>query len=414
MSTTTVRQQNQLSVLNASDDKLFKKLQSKFTEEEQQLFVQSFCMYLNHDQEAEYIVDLDDIWEWLGFARKENCKKVLEKHFQEGMHYKVLILHPQENSQRGRPNEQILMNIKTFKKLCLKANTKKADDVHNYYIKMEETLHEYLLETANRQAKLEREKALIESHRKKSVNYFGTVGKIDGIDIGKFGWSNDVWTRIEAHKKELGEDFVLECIVECERNVLLEKKLKARGEIVQRRVKKVINGKVQTELVKLDEDFQPEDIKRIMDEINEEIQTEADKQRRHEERMLELHVKQSELDVRQSELKVHQSELNMQRDVQLKQLDLELKKLDIQSQQIQLQSQQAQFTQAYSSSLQQARARSSGPKQVSQYTLDGGFIKTYNSIKEAATAVQGDRTSLGRACADSRRYKNFVWKLATE
>jgi hypothetical protein len=28
--------------------------------------------------------------------------------------------------------------------------------------------------------------------------------------------------------------------------------------------------------------------------------------------------------------------------------------------------------------------------------------------------VQGDRTSLGRACAESRQYKNFVWKLATE
>jgi hypothetical protein len=129
------------------------------------------------------------------------------------------------------------MNIKTFKKLCLKANTKKADDVHNYYIKMEETLHEYLLENAKRQAKLEREKALIESHKRKAVNYFRTIGKIDGVNMGKFGWSNDVWTRIEAHRKELGENFVLECIIECERNILLETKLKAHHEIIQRRVK---------------------------------------------------------------------------------------------------------------------------------------------------------------------------------
>jgi phage anti-repressor protein len=170
-------------------------------------------MYLNHNQEKEYIVDLDDIWEWLGFARKDNCKRVLEKNFQQGVDFKSTLLHPAENVSGGRPIEKIQMNIKTYKKLCLKADTKKANDVHDYYIKMEEALHEYLLENAKRQAKLEREKALIESHRKKSVNYFGTVGKIDGIDIGKFGWSNDVWTRIEAHKKELGEDFVLECIV---------------------------------------------------------------------------------------------------------------------------------------------------------------------------------------------------------
>jgi hypothetical protein len=271
------------------------------------------------------------------------------------------------------------------------------------------------LENAYRQSKLEREKTLMQSFDKKPVNYFGTIGKIDGIDMGKFGWSNNVCGRIEDHKKELGENFVLECVVECERNILLEIKLKAHHEIILRRVKKIINGKVQTELVKLDEHFQPEDIKRIMDEINEEIQTEVDKQRRHEERMLELHVKQSELDVRQSEIKVRQSELNMQRDVQLKQLDLELKKLDIQSQQIQLQSQQLQFVApSHQAQFTQSRARSSGPKQVSQYTLDGDFIKTYNSIKEAATAVQGDRTSLGRACAESRQYKNFVWKLATE
>ena len=70
---TTVRQQNQLGILNASDDKLLQKLQSKFTQNEQQLFVQSFLMYLNHNQETEYIVDLNDILEWLGFARKDNC-----------------------------------------------------------------------------------------------------------------------------------------------------------------------------------------------------------------------------------------------------------------------------------------------------------------------------------------------------
>jgi hypothetical protein len=374
--TTTVRQQNQLGVLNASDDKLLKKLQSKFTEEEQQLFVQSFRMYLNHDQETEYIVDLDDVWEWIGFSTKQKAKDLLLRHFMKDNHYKITLNQAVERVHGGQNKETILMNIKTFLKMCLKAGTKKADDVHNYYIKMAETLHEYLLENAKRQAKLEREKALIESHKRKSVNYFGTIGKIDGIDIWKFGWSNDVWTRIEAHKKELGEDFVVECIVECERNVLLEKKLKARGEIVQRRVKKVIKGKAQTELVQLDEDFQPEDVKGIMDEINEGIQTEVDKQRRHEERMMELNI--------------------------------EMKRLDIQSQQIQLQSQQLQArSSSYAQSRPSQNARPRGPIKVSQYTLDGNFIKTFNSIKEAAKAVKCDRNSLGKAIAEKQTIQKF-------
>ena len=392
MSTTTVRQQNQLGVLNASDDKLLKKLQSKFTEEEQQLFVQSFRMYLNHDQETEYIVDLDDIWEWLGFARKENCKKVLEKHFQEGMHYKVLILHPQENSQRGRPNEQILMNIKTFKKLCLKANTKKADDVHNYYIKMEEVLQEYMLENAYRQSKKEREKALVESFDKKPVNYLGSL-QVDGEDFWKFGESDDLYNRIKKLKKELGESFVVEVVVECERNFLLETKFKAHHEIVTRRTQKLINGKLQTELLKLDDKCNENDVKRIYSSIKEEIQTEVDKQRHHEQKMLELSIKQSELAIQQTD-----------RDIQLKKLDVELKKLDIQSQQLEARS--ASSAQSSSQS-----ARPSGPIKVSQYTLDGNFIKTFNSIKEAAKAVKCDRNSLGKAIAENRQYKEFEWKL---
>lgn len=35
-----------------------------------------------------------------------------------------------------------MMTIKTFKSLCLKAGTKKADQIHEYYIKMEEILQE--------------------------------------------------------------------------------------------------------------------------------------------------------------------------------------------------------------------------------------------------------------------------------
>lgn len=38
--------------------------------------------------------------------------------------------------------------IKTFKSLCLKAQTKKADEIHEYYIKLEELINEVLEEEA--------------------------------------------------------------------------------------------------------------------------------------------------------------------------------------------------------------------------------------------------------------------------
>lgn len=284
--------------------------------------------------------------------------------------------------------------------MCLKADTKKADDVHNYYIKMEETLHEYLLENAKRQAKLEREKALIESFDKKPVNYLGSL-QVDGEDFWKFGESDDLYNRIKKLKKELGESFVVEVVVECERNFLLETKFKAHHEIVTRRTQKVINGKLQTELLKLDDKCNDKDVKRMYSSIKEEIQTEVDKQRHHEQKMLELNIKQSELAIQQTD-----------RDIQLKKLDVELKKLDIQSQQL-----QAQSPQAHSSSYirprqpAQGQVRSSGAKKVSQYSLDGQFLQTFNSLKAAATHVHGNGKTLGAVCGTETAYKDYIWKL---
>jgi len=41
------------------------------------------------------------------------------------------------------------MNIKTFKSLCVKAGTKKADEIHDYYMKMEKMIQEVVTEECN-------------------------------------------------------------------------------------------------------------------------------------------------------------------------------------------------------------------------------------------------------------------------
>lgn len=35
-----------------------------------------------------------------------------------------------------------MLNVETFKKFCLKAGTKKADEVHDYFIKLENIMFE--------------------------------------------------------------------------------------------------------------------------------------------------------------------------------------------------------------------------------------------------------------------------------
>ena len=61
--------------------KLLSKLQCAFTGRDQQLFLASFFCYLNYNSISDFVIDLDNIWEWLGFTQKVNAKRFLENHF---------------------------------------------------------------------------------------------------------------------------------------------------------------------------------------------------------------------------------------------------------------------------------------------------------------------------------------------
>ena len=63
---------------NSYQGKLINKLKDGFSTEEQQLFISSFYCYLNYKSD-DFVIDLDDIWNWLGFTRKDNTKRLLEK-----------------------------------------------------------------------------------------------------------------------------------------------------------------------------------------------------------------------------------------------------------------------------------------------------------------------------------------------
>jgi len=142
--------------------KLLDKIKTNFTEYEQQLFLTSFYCYLNYNKKTDFIIDLDNIWGWLGFASKFNSKRLLEKCFIIEKDYKTLRLthEKQEVTTHGGHNKEIIMlNIETFKKFCMKAGTKKADEIHDYYIKLEEIIQEILEEqNTELQQRLENEK----------------------------------------------------------------------------------------------------------------------------------------------------------------------------------------------------------------------------------------------------------------
>jgi len=203
------------------------KIQQKFTEFEQQLFVTSFYCYLNYDPKKDFVIDLDNVWKWLGFSQKIRAKNLLERHFIVDIDYKKTLLSQQKQSDhiKGGHNKEIfLLTVKAFKSFCLKAGTKKADEVHDYFMKLEEILHEVVQEE-NSELKKQLEANTMQSLKDKDQLLEDTLisqfplntqciyyGKIDNKTLGKapklhnedlikFGQSNNLAERIKCHKK---------------------------------------------------------------------------------------------------------------------------------------------------------------------------------------------------------------------
>ena len=61
--------------------KLLSKIKENFTDFEQQLFLSSFYCYLNCDPINDFVIDLDNVWKWLGFSQKIRAKELLKKNF---------------------------------------------------------------------------------------------------------------------------------------------------------------------------------------------------------------------------------------------------------------------------------------------------------------------------------------------
>lgn len=98
-----------------ANDPLVKRLHENLNIEQQDIFIQSFYGYLNCDKQRDYIISLDDVYEWIGYTRKQKAKELLEKHFERDVDYRLLLT--QSGKQRGGHNkEQILMN-KDFQKV---------------------------------------------------------------------------------------------------------------------------------------------------------------------------------------------------------------------------------------------------------------------------------------------------------
>jgi hypothetical protein len=186
------------------NNNLLNKVKNTFNETEQQLFIASFYSYLNYHKTDDYIVDLDNIWQWLGFSQKIKAKELLEKNFILNKDYKKpLYLEVKQKKNGGHNIQKYYLNVKTFKSLCLKAGTKKADEIHEYYIKLEELIQEVLEEEA------------IEMKNKLLIKQ----NELEKLEENK---KNELKQLEEKNKKEYEENLIKEKALERQKILLKE------------------------------------------------------------------------------------------------------------------------------------------------------------------------------------------------
>ena len=274
---------------NTCNNKLLMKIKDYFTNYEQQLFISNFYCYLNYDPNIEFIIDLDNIWKWVGFGQKDTAKRLIEKCLIENTDYKIFAPHlvGAKKEQRGGHNkETIMLTINAFKRICLKAGTKKASEIHNYYLKIEDILTELLNEdTIELKQQLEKKdniirdiqqntKLLIETAKIENqkvvekaivaqfpVNteciYIGTIDNTneEGEKLIKFGHSNDLGTRLSHHHHNSYNNFILINAFKVKNRTEIENLIKIHPKIKKQLRKINIQGKNKTEIISYDSCF---------------------------------------------------------------------------------------------------------------------------------------------------------------
>jgi hypothetical protein len=226
------------------------KVRETFTESQQQLFLSSFYCYLNYHQTNDFVIDLDNIWVWLGFSTKQKAKILLENSFMINRDYKLLNQQVKQTIDvRGGHNKQIfLLNIRTFKLFCIKAGTTKANEIHEYFVKLEDIMNEIIKEecaelkeqienqkiTNKLEKELLREKTLIEQF---PVNtqcvYYGLIDNTNEKNeiLIKYGNSNNLQQRVDQHKK-IYKNFRLVNAFKVENKLYIENAIKNCEEII--------------------------------------------------------------------------------------------------------------------------------------------------------------------------------------
>ena len=217
-----------------TDDPIVGRIREKFGDDiiQQEIFIESFNIFTKYKNDDGFVIDLDEVYQWMGFTRKDHAKRKLETSLDENVDY-ISLLRSGERLDGGQNKETIMIKLKSFKDFCMVAQTQKAKQIRSYFITIEEVVLEHLQETQaiqlkekdklieqkeqefqDEQARLlkenEEKDKLIEQKKQELLKFFQTYEEVEKIEYlyifstDKRGYYKVGRTRITPKKRKDG------------------------------------------------------------------------------------------------------------------------------------------------------------------------------------------------------------------
>jgi hypothetical protein len=354
-SITTDTANTSIQTTNNIDDKLYRLMIQEMNTEEQQLFINNFKLYLQYgNDDSAFVISLDDVWEWIGFSEKSTAKRLLTKKFIENKDF-VYHLAKRSNGLIGSEKEKILLNVTTFKKFCMKASTKRADEICDYYLKMENIMHKYTIEKINdmklniehsenklestelkllqtiedynENKELDRHNIFLQANDNKDLVYIMKIKvnnnniisdrKTKDSFIIKIGSTSILRDRINKLSSEFGCQILIIDIFLCENNYKFERFLHTETNIIKYKYSELINNKklsTETYLMNSNEDYNK--VKRIIQNNIHKYHEKTTEDLKLLNINKELDLKKIEANIKLEEIKLKSKLCNIYKDNQ--------------------------------------------------------------------------------------------------
>jgi phage anti-repressor protein len=138
--------------------KLVQHLNDEFTEQEQQWYIANLFIYMNYHPTNDFPINLDHVYNMLGFANKGNAMKTIKNNFTKDEDYKISFLPKEKSSWGGSGGDKVMLNIDTFKNLCMLVKTDKGKQIRKYYVKLENIYNKLIKDEIEEQQNMLEEK----------------------------------------------------------------------------------------------------------------------------------------------------------------------------------------------------------------------------------------------------------------